>query len=213
MDAIQNIYLAGGFHEFGLSNFSPSQTLEIHDYAKSRGYVLPTRFQVGYSLAERLNESALFPTLRALGISLQAYSPLSMGLLAKSPEDIEAGTAGQQWDPESAWGRQMRDRYYYPEYMEFLRRFGGLAEESGVERVGLAYRWVRYHSLLDAEMGDEMILGGTDAAQVEEALGVLEDGPLEDSIVKRLDAMWDIIKPIAKPNHVDSVKRMLGVIV
>ena len=206
MEVIQKIYLRGHFEEFGLSNFTREQTLEIYNYAKSKGYVLPTRYQAGYSLADRLSESELFPTLRDLGISLQAYSPMSMGFLAKTPEYIEQGLG--MWDPNDSFGRQLLDSWYHPEFMELLRHLERLSEDTGLSRASLAYRWVRYHSALNGELGDEMIVGGTDAGQVEDALDLLREGPLEEDVVQRIDALWEIVKPIAKLNHVDSARKM-----
>lgn len=206
MEVIQQIYLDGHFEEFGLSNFTKEQTLEIYNYAKSKGYILPTRYQTGYSLADRLSESELFPTLRDLGISLQAYSPMSMGLLAKTPEYIEQGLG--MWDPNDSFGRQLRDSWYHTEFMELLRQLERLSKDTGLSRASLAYRWVRYHSALNGELGDEMIVGGTDAAQVEDALYLLQEGPLEETVVQRINALWQIVKPIAKLNHVDTARKI-----
>lgn len=206
MDAIQQFYLGGHFEEFGLSNFTREQTMEIYDYAKSKGYVLPTRYQGGYSLADRLSETELFPTLRKLGISLQAYSPMSMGFLAKTPEYIEKGLG--MWTRDNFFGRQLQASWNHPEFMELLRQFEKLSSETGLSRANLAYRWVRYHSALDGELGDEMIVGATDAAQVEDALALLAQGPLDPAIVRRIDDMWEVVKPIAKLNHVDTARKM-----
>lgn len=164
MESIQTLYKQGMFENFGLSTFTPEQVIEFHDYAKSKGYVLQTVYQSSYSIAVRLNEELLFPTLRKLGISIQAYSPMAGGLLAKTPEYIEQGKGN--WDPNTPAGKIFRDLYYKPSYLKMLEEFAKLSEKSGVSRTGLAYRWVRYHSVLKAELGDEMILGSVTAAQL-----------------------------------------------
>jgi aflatoxin B1 aldehyde reductase len=58
--------------KFGLSNMTSDQVLEYYNYAKSQNFIFPTIYQASYSPAVRGNEAALFPTLRSLGISIQA---------------------------------------------------------------------------------------------------------------------------------------------
>ncbi|KAL7929255.1 Aldo/keto reductase [Trichoderma chlorosporum] len=197
MEAIQTLYKQGAFEAFGLSNFTPEQVIEFYDFAKFKDYVLPTVYQSSYSMAVRQNETRLFPTLRKLGISIQAYSPMAGGLLSKTPEYIEAGRGN--WDPNSITGKIFRDLYYKPSYLKMLEEFGKLSANTGVSRSGLAYRWVRYHSALKSELGDQMILGSVTAQQLEQALAELDKGPLEAAIVdKQNDAPIDNLISVRK---------------
>jgi aflatoxin B1 aldehyde reductase len=192
--------------QFGLSNFTKEQVIEIHTYAKSKGFVLPTVYQASYSPVVRLNEERLFPTLRSLGISIQAYSPMAGGLLVKTPEYIEQGKG--RWNPETPSGLIFRHNYNKPEYMQMLREYGALSEKSAVSRLGLAYRWVRYHSSLDGSLGDEMIIGGTTAEQLEEGIKELDKGSLEPWVVQRLEELWNMVKPVAPVDNLDAVRAM-----
>jgi aryl-alcohol dehydrogenase-like predicted oxidoreductase len=123
------------------------QVLAIHTYAKEHNMVLPTIYQASYSPAVRLNESLLFPTLRDLGISIQAYSPMAGGFLSKAPAQITAGTS-RRWDLNAPSGTVSRNLFFKPSYMAMLEKYGKLAEESGVGRLGLALRWVKWHGAL-----------------------------------------------------------------
>ncbi|RFU81713.1 aflatoxin b1 aldehyde reductase member 3 [Trichoderma arundinaceum] len=207
MEAIQTLYKQETFEAFGVSNFTPEQVIEFYNYAKSKGYVLPTIYQSSYSLAVRQNETRLFPTLRKLGISIQAYSPMAGGLLSKTPEYIEQGKGN--WDPNTPSGKIFRDLYYKPSYLKMLEEFGKLSEESGVSRSGLAYRWVRYHSALKAELGDEMILGSVTAQQLEEAVTELDKGPLDAALVEKLESLWQLIKDDAPIDNLISVRKVV----
>ncbi|UKZ78632.1 hypothetical protein TrVFT333_006378 [Trichoderma virens FT-333] len=208
MESIQTLYKQGAFEVFGVSNFTPEQVIEFYNYAKSKDYVLPTVYQSSYSLAVRQNETRLFPTLRKLGIAIQAYSPMAGGLLSKTPEYIEAGKGN--WDPNTITGKIFRDLYYKPSYLKMLEEFGKLSSETGVSRSGLAYRWVRYHSALKSELGDEMILGSVTAQQLEEALAELDKGPLEASVVEKLEGLWQLIKDDAPIDNLISVRKVVG---
>jgi len=55
----------------------------------------------------------------------------------------------------------------------------------------LAYRWIAYHSALDSEHGDTIILGASKVSQLEESLtAILEKGPLSEEFAKRVDSIW-----------------------
>jgi len=81
---IQKLYEKGVFRRFGVSNFSSEEVQELHDYCKSKGYVLPSVYQGNYSAIARKFETTLFPTLRKLNIAFYAYSPLAGGFLTKN---------------------------------------------------------------------------------------------------------------------------------
>ena len=207
MEAIQTLYVRGMFQKFGLSNFTKEQVVEYYDYAKSHGFVLPTVYQCSYSIAVRRNETDLFPTLRKLGISIQAYSPMAGGLLAKTPEYIKLGKGN--WDPNTPYGKLFRDLYYKQSYMDMLDGFGELAQTSGISRAGLAYRWVCYHSKLAPESGDEMLLGSVTAEQLEQALAELNNGPLPRWVVERIDELWEGIKDDSPTNNLASIRKVV----
>ncbi|KAH8684376.1 NADP-dependent oxidoreductase domain-containing protein [Tricladium varicosporioides] len=210
LGAIQTLYEEGRFERFGLSNMSRDQVLEHYNYAKSRNFILPTVYQASYSPAVRGIETALVPTLRELGISIQAYSPLASGFLSKTVEQIENGHGTERWDPNSVYGMISRHLFYKPSYMKMLTEYGKLSEESGVSRAGLAYRWVRYHSALRGELGDEMIIGANSAKQFREAVVEIEKGPLEQWMVERIDGLWELVKDDAPIDNLRAVRDVIG---
>ncbi|KAH7314344.1 NADP-dependent oxidoreductase domain-containing protein [Rhexocercosporidium sp. MPI-PUGE-AT-0058] len=220
--AIQTLYNEGRFQKFGLSNFSPSQVDAFHAHAKTHSLILPTIYQSTYSAALRLNETLLFPTLRELGMSIQAYSPLAMGFLAKSSTAFaessqldQSGAEGKdglgaRWDAKTPIGRVHRLVFEKPEYIAMLQEWEKLSVESGVCQVGLAYRWVKYHSFLDGEKGDEMILGASSKVQFVEAIAEIERGPLERWVVKRIEGLWEGVKEVAEVDNLRAFKLAMG---
>ncbi|KAH7354921.1 NADP-dependent oxidoreductase domain-containing protein [Rhexocercosporidium sp. MPI-PUGE-AT-0058] len=127
MEGIQALYLSGHFEQFGLSNFSPSQVQECHAYMSKHNYILPTVYQSIYSLCTRRNESTLFPLLRKLNISIQAYSALGSGFLTRTPDQIRAGEGN--FDSATVLGRILRDMYGGEKYLSFLKDFGKLGSQ------------------------------------------------------------------------------------
>lgn len=191
--------------QFGVSNFTLDQVLAIHTYARDHNMVLPTIYQASYSPAVRLNETLLFPTLRDLGMSIQAYSPMAAGFLAKTPAQITAGVSGR-WDPNTPSGAVHRNLFFKPSYLTMLEEYGELAEESGVGRLGLALRWVRWHGVLRGELGDEMLLGASKGGQLKEVLEEAEKGPLEEWVVGRLDELWEMVREDAPIDNLKAVR-------
>lgn len=189
---------------------SRDQVLEHYNYAKSQNFILPTIYQASYSPAVRGIETTLIPTLRDLGISVQAYSPLASGFLSKTVEQIENGHGSERWDPTSPYGMVSRHLFYKPSYMKMLTEFGKLSEESGVSRAGLAYRWVRYHSALKGELGDEMIIGASSAIKFRDAVEEIEKGPLEQWVVERIDGLWELVKDDAPRDNLRAIREVIG---
>jgi aflatoxin B1 aldehyde reductase len=101
MGAINEMHAAGKFKRFGLSNFEAKDVEFIYDYQSANQGVLPTVFQGNYNAVSRPIESTLFPTLRKLGISFHAYSPIAGGFLVRSADQFQEGKAGAPWDQSS----------------------------------------------------------------------------------------------------------------
>ena len=97
--------------------------------------------------------------------------------------------AGGRWDPNTLIGRLYHHAYNKPSLVSFLHKFAISSQECGVSQLGLAYRWVRYHSVLRGEKGDVMIVGARDVRQLGEMLEELERGPLDEWVVERLEMM------------------------
>ena len=186
--------------QFGLSNFTPEQVKEVHQYAKEHDLVLPTVYQGNYNPVARLYETTLLPLLRDLNMSFYAYSPLAGGFLVKDPEVLKNGGEGR-WDPNTRVGKMYHDRYNRPSIMEALTEWQSIAKDAGCSKAELAYRWVKYNSALKPEHGDAIILGATKEKQLEETLSSLEHGPLDDSAVKRINEVWEKVKDEAPTDN------------
>lgn len=224
MDGIHELYLAGRFEQvslstriaplmltkskFGLSNFSAKEVEECYNYAKSKNYVLPTVYQSIYGLAARQNEKELFPVLRRLGISIQAYSSLASGFLVKTPADIKAGAGS--FNHTTVLGKILQDMYGKPVYLDFLEEYAKLAKESEISQAGMAYRWVVWNSALKADLGDCVILGATSAKQLKNTAQEIEKGPLEDWVVERLEKMWKSVQKDAPQDNFSTYKKLVA---
>ena len=234
VEAMQEVYAAGGYkhvshlrditqmlfpfslltlyNKFGLSNFTSDDVRKIYNFAKSRGYVLPTVYQGNYNPVARHYDTTLFPLLRELHIAFYAYSPLAGGFLVKDPDMFRSGGGQGRWDPNGRVGAIYRHQYDKHKLVEALSEWESIANDAGMSKAALAYRWVMYNSMLDPELGDGIIIGASRPQQLEQTLRDIECGQLEASFAERIDTVWDLVKEQAPIDNYHSYAIVAGLV-
>lgn len=205
---VDALHKEGKFKRFGVSNFTPEETRALHDYAKSKGYVLPTVYQGNYNAVSRLIDDTLFPVLRELGIAFYAYSPVAGGFLTKTRAAFDQGTVDGRFrrDHEAPVAKMYQDFYYKPKLLEGLGKWEELAEQEGVPRAELAYRWVYYHSALRQDKGDVVIVGASKPEQITQTAEGIRRGPLKPEVVKGIEEVWELVKGEAIVDNFEASK-------
>jgi len=198
---INEVYQTGFFKRFGLSNYPAAEVQKVYDLCQAKGYPLPSVYQGNYSPVARRQESELFPTLRKLGISFYAYSPVAGGFLTKTKQDVLDGKG--RFDTSTPVGQLYSRLYSRPSYLEALAKWEQIAADEGCSRAELAYRWVKYDSPLEAERGDAVIIGSSSTAQLKETLESVGKGPLSGKAVEGIDAVWETIRHEAPLDNYD----------
>ncbi|KAJ4377435.1 hypothetical protein N0V83_000260 [Neocucurbitaria cava] len=202
LEGINEVYKKGIFKRFGLSNFSADQVQQVYDIAKAKGYPLPSVYQGNYNPVARHLETNLFPTLRKLGISFYAYSPLAGGFLTKTAADLDAGAGRFN---EAAIGGLYSKLYDKPALRAALIKWNEVAEKEGVSKAELAYRWVAYHSILEGDE-DGVIFGASSLKQIEQTAKALKKGKLSEGAVKSVQEIWESVKDVAPVDNYASGK-------
>lgn len=188
---VQEAYQLGLFKRFGLSNYLTEDVQKIYDHCKEKGYILPTVYQGNYSPVARRPETLLFPTLRKLGISFYAYSPLAGGFLSKTIQQINEGVGRFRDDTMRGVYKRM---YVRPTLVTALEKWAAIAEAENTTKADLAYRWVVYNSPLKAELGDGVVLGARTLEQIDQTLTGIGRGKLSGKAAKAIDEIWEDIK-------------------
>jgi len=134
-------------------------------------------------------------------MAFYAYSPLAGGFLVKSPETITAAKV-LRWSPETRVGAMYQKMYNKPSLLAVLSDWAAIAEEAGVSKAALAYRWVAYNSRLRAEDGDGLIIGASSPKQLDNTLETLNDGPLDAHIAEKIEALWEKVKEDAPVDNI-----------
>lgn len=190
LQGVQQLFIAGAFRRFGISNYTVEDVRKIYQHQKSKDWILPSVYQGSYNPITRHYETDLLPLLRELEISFYAYSPTAGGFLAKSKQQVldGAGRFGKDGGVEGAFYNEL---YNKPALLEILTTWAEIASDADTSPYHLATRWVSYNSALKPEYGDALILGVHDAGQLNENLAGLRQGPLSPSIAARVDAVWE----------------------
>lgn len=129
MEVLNELKAQGKIRAIGAANVSPSQ---VEEYIK---YGSLDIVQAKYSVLDRAVEDELLPVCKAHGISLQAYSPLEMGLLS--------GTFPRDYKPV---GAQIPKKWFQPENLpkvfDFIDRLRPLAEKYNCTVADISMAWI-----------------------------------------------------------------------
>ncbi|KAG9024461.1 hypothetical protein FRB95_011459 [Tulasnella sp. JGI-2019a] len=188
----------GLYEQFGLSNFAAWEVAEIYTTCKERGYVLPTVYQGSYNLLARSIEPELVPCLRKFRIRLIVWNPLAGGFLTGkflSLQDAVSAEKGGRFDKDTAYGRHFSKMYMNDENIRALRMVHEAVAKEHLTMAEVALRWLQHHSVLTPE--DGIILGASNASQLESNLADSEKDPLPDTILPVIQRAWRIVAPVA----------------
>ena len=148
---------------------------------------------MNYNAFSRHSEKTVFPLLRRLGIACYAYSPLAGSFLAKSRQAVEAGE-GRFNAAFPIFGPLYTGLYCRPLLVQGLARWGETAAEQDCSPADLAHRWLAYHSALESDHGDGIVIGAGSEEQLQKTVNGLKAGPLKKTVVNRIDGIWESIK-------------------
>ena len=196
--AMDAAYKAGKFERFGLSNYQVADVRRILDICRRNNLVLPTVYQGQYNPICRGAEKELLALLRQNNIAFYAYSPSACGFFTnKISRDRTPGDTGR-WNVKSPLGAKYRGDYFHDSLFAAADMVRGHAAFYGISGHAAALRWTTWHSDLQAERGDAVIIGASSEEQLEENLNILEQGPLPDSLLHVIERVWDDVKYLDK---------------
>lgn len=189
---LNELYKQGAFKRLGLSNYSGEEVEEYFRVAKENNYVAPSVYQGNYSAISRHIETEVFPVLRKHNMSFYAYSPIAGGFLSKSKANLTE--KGGRFDPNHAFGALYNGMYNKPSFLSALDTWEEIAQEEKVPRAELAYRWIVYHSKLQGDLGDGVIIGARNEQQLKETVQAIKAGPLKAASAQKIEQIWESVK-------------------
>lgn len=195
--AMNAAYKAGKFERFGLSNFSTAQVKEVIEICQESHFLMPTVYQGQYNAICRNGEEELLPILRKHDIAFYAYSPSACGFFTGKVTRETSAVSGSRWDATSPLGAKYSNDYFHDPMFTAGESVQQHARQYGISGHAIGLRWIVWHSQLDAECGDGVVIGASSLKQLEENLEILEQGPLPPELLKVIEMAWNMVKDLA----------------
>ena len=191
LETVAELYEQGKVKELGLSNYPAWQVVDIWHKCERFGCPKPTVYQGMYNALCRNVEPELFPAIRALGMRFYAFNPLAGGMLTGKHLHFEdAPEPGRFARLES-----YRKRYWKQSYFNAVDEIRKACETEDIPMAEAGYRWLCYHSMMDAAKDDGILLGASRQEQMTQNMAATTKGPLPQSVLDAMDAAWEIAKP------------------
>ena len=190
LGAMADLHDQGKYKELGLSNFPAWMVADVWHICDRHGRVKPTVFEGIYNPLTRRAEAELNDCLNYFGMRFYAYNPLCGGLLTGRYGKYEdAPTDGRFTHRPNYWGRYWKKRFF--DGVEVIK---AAAEKRGIGPVEATYRWLAYHSMLDAARGDAILIGASKLNHLLGNMAAVKAGPLPEDVVAAFDEAWALTK-------------------
>ena len=170
MRNVNDLVQQGKILHFGLCNAPAWVVARGQTVAEQRGWEPISALQYQYNLVSRDLEFEIIPCARALGISVNAYSPLAGGFLT-GKYTRGGNTDSRRYD--SGFFSQVASQFDEKAY-ETARRVDQIADRLGTSSAAVALAWVRDRGVIP-------MVGARKVSQIENSLQYLSlTLPVED---------------------------------
>ena len=190
LKACNQLHEKGKFKELGLSNFPAWMVANVWHICKKNNWITPTVYEGIYNPLTRKAEIELNDCLNNLGLRFYAYNPMAGGLLTGRYSSFEN---------EPTYGRfthrpNYQGRYWKKSYFDALEILKEAANSIGITTIEATYRWLGYHSMLNGERGDAIIIGASKLNHLQQNIESMNAGPLPESMLKAFEQAWQLTK-------------------
>lgn len=190
LEACADLHEQGKFKELGLSNFPAWMVADVWHICDKHGWVKPTIYQGIYNPLTRKAETELNACLDHYGMRFYAFNPMAGGLLTGRYGKFEdAPTDGRFTHRPNYQGR-----YWKKSYFDAVEIIKSAAEKHGITSIEATYRWLAYHSMLNGDRGDGILIGASKMSHLKQNMESVEKGPLPDDVLAAFEEAWNISK-------------------
>ncbi len=190
LSAMADLHDQGKFKELGLSNFPAWMVADVWHICDRHGWVKPTVFEGIYNPLTRKAEKELNACLNALGLRFYAYNPMAGGLLTGRYGKFEDAPTDGRFTHRPNY----QARYWKKSFFDAVDLIKNASEKHGFSSVEATYRWLAYHSMLNGERGDAIIIGASKLSHLIQNMAAVKAGPLPDDMVEVFNNAWAITK-------------------
>ena len=190
LQAMEDLHKQGKFKELGLSNYPAWMVSDVWHICNEKGWVKPTVFEGIYNPLTRNAEKELNACLDHFGLRFYAYNPLAGGLLTGRYDDFEQEPSDGRFTHRPNYQK----RYWKKSFFEAVKLIKCTAESDKISLVDAVYRWLAFHSMLNGQRGDAIIIGASKMNHLRQNIEALKAGPLTESILQAFEEAWNICR-------------------
>ena len=190
LGAMNDLHQQGKYKELGLSNFPAWMVADVWHRCDKNGWVKPTVFEGIYNPLTRRAETELNDCLNAYGLRFYAYNPMAGGLLTGRYGKFEDAPTDGRFTHRPNY----QNRYWKKSYFDAVEVIKAAAEQHGITAIEATYRWLAYHSMLDGERGDAILIGASKLGHLIQNMQAVKAGPLPADLADAFEQAWKISK-------------------
>ncbi len=190
LGAMADLHDQGKFRELGLSNFPAWMVADVWHICDKNGWVKPTVFEGIYNPLTRKAETELNACLDAFGMRFSAYNPLCGGLLTGRYGSFEDAPDDGRFTHRPNYQK----RYWKKSFFDAVDLIKNAAGKYGINPIEATYRWMVYHSMLNGERGDAVLIGASKLSHLTQNMETLKAGPLPEDVTTAFEDAWMISK-------------------
>lgn len=190
LSAMAELCDQGKFKNLGLSNFPAWMVADVYHICEKHGWVKPSVFEGVYNPLSRKAESELNDCLNNFGMKFYAYNPLAGGLLTGRYSSFDETPEDGRFTHRPNY----QNRYWKKSFFEAIKQLRKACELFGISLIEGTYIWMAYHSMLNANRGDALIVGASKLSHLKQNLASIKAGPLPQELVNSFEEAWNITK-------------------
>lgn len=190
LSAMANLHEQGKFKKLGVSNFPAWMVADAYHICEKHGWVTPSVFEGVYNPLTRKAEVELNDCLNNFGMKFYAYNPLAGGLLTGRYTSFGESPKEGRFTNRPNYQK----RYWKKSFFEAVKFLKDACELHGISLIEGSYRWMAYHSMLNDDRGDAIIVGASKLNHLKQNLDSVKSGPLPQDLVNVFETVWDITR-------------------
>lgn len=190
LSAMADLHDQVKYKELGLSNFPAWMVADVWHICDKHGWVKPTVFEGVYNPLTRRAEAELNDCLNAYGLRFYAYNPTMGGMLTGKYKSVDEFPTEGRFIHRPGY----QTKYWKTSNFDALDVIRKAVEPHGITMIEATYRWLAYHSMLDAQRGDAILIGASKLNHMLDNINIVKAGPLPEDVVKAFDRAWEICR-------------------
>ena len=190
LGAMAELHAQGKFRELGLSNFPAWMLADVWHICDRHGWVRPTVYEGVYNPLTRGAEAELNAALDHFALRFYAYNPMCGGLLTGKYASFEAAPTDGRFTHRPNY----QGRYWKKSFFDAVDVIQTAAEKHGIGSVEATYRWLAFHSMLNGERGDAILIGASKLSHLTQNMAAVKAGPLPEDVVAAFERAWKLTR-------------------